>query len=327
MRSLLLATLLLIPAVAVSGPAKKPPPAQTSIEARVEALLDRCISEDFGWGFYANQFKDLKAMGPSVPGVLVKLFTTPPAEYVFTHDFGNRPKDDPGVEYRMLIIQRLAGEALAEMRDPSSLPALKNFVAKLEKESVELLTEDIKGDLYKTAAGILRRLGEPATYDKIVASLRKSAGVTQGPDGTPVLKSEGIPIVRQAEALSELAMMRVKNDGNDEAIWAYRRVIELGARSLATPTVGLNVEAVSLRSYVKSAHYNMACALSLADKKAEAVESLKKAVAMGYHDADWIKRDGDLNAIREEPGYRDVLLDLERMKRKLDALRRGEKPD
>ncbi len=280
------------------------------LRAAVEEALDRCISKDFGWGFYKDQFKDLMAMGPPVAGVLLRLFTTPPADYVFAYEFGGAPPEDPGTEYRKLIIQRLAGEALAEMRDPSVLPDLKAFVARLEKEEVDLLVEDVKGDLYKTAAFILRRLGEPTAYERILATLRKEAGVTQGADGARALSGPvGVP-ARQLDALAELAMLQVKNDASDDAIWAYRQLIERGSR-LLRPGGGV-VLSSRILSHVKSAHYNLACALSLAGRKDEAVESLKKAVGLGYRDAEWIKRDRDLDPIREEAGYKDLLLQLER---------------
>mgnify|MGYP000751895991 CR=1 FL=1 len=299
------------------------------LRAAVEAALDACISRDFGWGFYRDQFKDLLAMGPPVAAVLLRLFTTPPAEYAFIHEVGGAKSNGPGAEYRKLIIQRLAGEALAEMRDPSVLPGVRAFAHRLEKEGVDLFTEDAKGDLYKTAACILRRLGEPATYEAIVGTLRKEAGVSRPrPDGDPVLEPARESPVRQIEALSELAMLLVKNEAIDEAVWAYRQIIDRGTRLVAPSAESDQAPpAASLHAHVKSAHYNLACALSLAGRKEEAIASLRRAVEWGYRDVEWIKRDRDLDAIREEAGYRELLLHLERDRRRLEALQHGEMPE
>jgi len=47
------------------------------------------------------------------------------------------------------------------------------------------------------------------------------------------------------------------------------------------------------------AHYNLACSLALKNRKKEAVESLREAVALGYSDIAWIMQDEDLESLRE----------------------------
>jgi len=47
------------------------------------------------------------------------------------------------------------------------------------------------------------------------------------------------------------------------------------------------------------AHYNLACSLALKDRKKEAVESLREAVALGYADIAWMMQDEDLENLRE----------------------------
>ena len=49
--------------------------------------------------------------------------------------------------------------------------------------------------------------------------------------------------------------------------------------------------------------YNAACYYAEIGEKKLAVESLKNSVAAGYEDYEWIKRDTDLDNIRDEPGY------------------------
>ena len=46
-------------------------------------------------------------------------------------------------------------------------------------------------------------------------------------------------------------------------------------------------------------HYNLACSLTLKDRKADAVKSLRTAIALGYTDFDWIRHDPDLQPLHD----------------------------
>lgn len=58
------------------------------------------------------------------------------------------------------------------------------------------------------------------------------------------------------------------------------------------------------------AHYNLACSLALKNRKKEAVETLREAVARGYADADWMLRDEDLENIRNYGPFRELLREV-----------------
>ncbi len=60
------------------------------------------------------------------------------------------------------------------------------------------------------------------------------------------------------------------------------------------------------------AHYNAACAHALLGQKAEAVASLRQAVEHGYLDFRHLQSDSDLDAIREEPGYLEIMAEQDR---------------
>jgi serine/threonine protein kinase/Flp pilus assembly protein TadD len=49
--------------------------------------------------------------------------------------------------------------------------------------------------------------------------------------------------------------------------------------------------------------YNAACFYARLGEKESALEALKNAFAVGYEDFEWIKRDPDLDSIRDEPDY------------------------
>jgi len=53
--------------------------------------------------------------------------------------------------------------------------------------------------------------------------------------------------------------------------------------------------------------YNIACVYSQLGEKGLSVKSLRDSIAAGLEDYEWIKRDPDLEAIRQEPGYIELM--------------------
>jgi adenylate cyclase len=53
--------------------------------------------------------------------------------------------------------------------------------------------------------------------------------------------------------------------------------------------------------------YNLACFYSLLNEKELAIESLQKSINAGHEDYEWFKRDPDLDNIRNEPKYIELL--------------------
>ena len=58
------------------------------------------------------------------------------------------------------------------------------------------------------------------------------------------------------------------------------------------------------------AHYNLGCSLALMGYTKEAVDALRKALSRGYNDIDYLESDRDLDSIRNEPEYRELLREL-----------------
>jgi TolB-like protein/predicted Ser/Thr protein kinase len=65
--------------------------------------------------------------------------------------------------------------------------------------------------------------------------------------------------------------------------------------------------AVALRPNDSNILYNAACTYGIFQRKEKALEMLKRAVAVGYHNFDWIARDCDLACLHEEPGFKQLL--------------------
>jgi serine/threonine protein kinase/cytochrome c-type biogenesis protein CcmH/NrfG len=65
--------------------------------------------------------------------------------------------------------------------------------------------------------------------------------------------------------------------------------------------------AVALRPNDSNTLYNAACAYGLLGKKAEALETLKKAFAAGYGLRDWAGKDPDLNCLHDDREFRKLV--------------------
>jgi hypothetical protein len=56
-----------------------------------------------------------------------------------------------------------------------------------------------------------------------------------------------------------------------------------------------------------TAHYNLACSLALVKRKTDALRALRRAIALGYRDADWMQQDPDLDDLKEHPQFLELL--------------------
>ena len=68
---------------------------------------------------------------------------------------------------------------------------------------------------------------------------------------------------------------------------------------------------VDLRPDDALAHYNLACSYSLLKKVDRALRALRKAIELGYHDFRYLREDRDLDAIRKDPRFRQLLREFE----------------
>lgn len=93
---------------------------------------------------------------------------------------------------------------------------------------------------------------------------------------------------------------------------AYADVIEiLGGLYTRTGRVadGLRMDRkfVRLRPENATAHYNLACSLALTKRRADALRSLRKAIALGYRDFTWMREDPDLDCLKHLAAFRKLL--------------------
>jgi tetratricopeptide (TPR) repeat protein len=60
---------------------------------------------------------------------------------------------------------------------------------------------------------------------------------------------------------------------------------------------------VRLQPANPTAHYNLACSLALSNRRRDAIEVLRQAVALGYSDFDWMLQDPDLDTLKEHEAF------------------------
>jgi len=68
---------------------------------------------------------------------------------------------------------------------------------------------------------------------------------------------------------------------------------------------------VSLRPQDPLAHYNLACSYALLKKPEQALKTLRRAVELGYRDFRYMREDRDLDSIRHDPRFRQLLREFE----------------
>ena len=69
----------------------------------------------------------------------------------------------------------------------------------------------------------------------------------------------------------------------------------------------MDLRLVQLRSEDPICHYNLACSYSLLKRNTEALEALEKSIILGYDDFQFLQKDTDLHALRQDPRYQELL--------------------
>ncbi|MFN4258599.1 MAG: TPR end-of-group domain-containing protein [Gemmataceae bacterium] len=68
---------------------------------------------------------------------------------------------------------------------------------------------------------------------------------------------------------------------------------------------------VQLRPNDPLAHYNLACSYALLKRPEQAIKTLRRAVELGYRDFRYMREDHDLDSIRHDPRFRQLLREYE----------------
>jgi hypothetical protein len=68
---------------------------------------------------------------------------------------------------------------------------------------------------------------------------------------------------------------------------------------------------VDLRPSDPLAHYNLACSYALTNRPDQSLKTLRRAVELGYRDFRYMREDRDLESIRQDPRFRQLLREYE----------------
>jgi tetratricopeptide (TPR) repeat protein len=68
---------------------------------------------------------------------------------------------------------------------------------------------------------------------------------------------------------------------------------------------------IQLRPNDALAHYNLACSYALLKKPDLALKNLRRAVELGYRDFRYMREDRDLETVRHDPRFRQLLREYE----------------
>jgi hypothetical protein len=78
-------------------------------------------------------------------------------------------------------------------------------------------------------------------------------------------------------------------------------------------TEGLQVDKrlITLRPHDALAHYNLACSYALLKRPEQSIKTLRRAVELGYRDFRYMREDHDLDSIRHDPRFRQLMREYE----------------
>jgi tetratricopeptide (TPR) repeat protein len=95
-----------------------------------------------------------------------------------------------------------------------------------------------------------------------------------------------------------------------EALKAHAKNLALARRH--HEGVQIDRRITKLRPQDALARYNLACSLVLTRQHDEAIAELRRAVELGYRDFTFMMKDRDLDGIRRDPRFRDLLREYDR---------------
>jgi tetratricopeptide (TPR) repeat protein len=76
---------------------------------------------------------------------------------------------------------------------------------------------------------------------------------------------------------------------------------------------GLNIDKrlVRLRPNDALAHYNLACSFALLKRPEQSIKTLRRAIELGYRDFRYMREDHDLDSVRHDPRFRQLMREYE----------------
>jgi tetratricopeptide (TPR) repeat protein len=83
----------------------------------------------------------------------------------------------------------------------------------------------------------------------------------------------------------------------------------LTAKGRLQEGLAIDKQLVATRPADPTAHYNLACRYALLKQADMAIVALRKAIELGYRDFRFMEKDRDLDSIRKDPRFRQLVRD------------------
>lgn len=112
----------------------------------------------------------------------------------------------------------------------------------------------------------------------------------------------------QSQVDFEIALFRGILDHDPNYLEVLRVLSNnLAAKGRHAESLELDSRIVRLQPDDKVALYNLACSYSMVGMVDASIESLERAIVAGYDQFDYMGRDSDLEAVRQDPRFRRLL--------------------
>lgn len=110
------------------------------------------------------------------------------------------------------------------------------------------------------------------------------------------LKHPQVAPIQKIALYTQLATIYYRLKEFDKSIECYQRCIQINATEIT--------------------YYNLACMYAKLGQTDKAIENLEMAVQKGYDEVAWMKKDGDLNSLRNDPRFIEMIQTLEAKQKK-----------
>jgi tetratricopeptide (TPR) repeat protein len=134
-------------------------------------------------------------------------------------------------------------------------------------------------------------------------------------DESPKSTSTGSPLTRQTDR-SQIDFEIEFFGAILERLPTYVDVLRVMGNNLTLKgryAQGLQIDKrlIQLRPNDALAHYNLACSYALLKRPEQAIKTLRRAIELGYRDFRFMREDRDLDSVRHDPRFRQLLGEYE----------------
>lgn len=272
-------------------------------------------------GSYKGRYADLAELGWPVQPVLLAMLVDVPLEDRFVIVDEARSPEHTARARKIALVEillasrrgyrtfeklpskiqtsELFGLAVDALRDVADLDLMGDILESLaedlrraDKEANYFLLRRFEQAYAQSIAGVLHSRGRPRTLETWFAEALEKEQSARG-------RAWGDPERRHYLALmiEDCAALLHQMEAYDASAARYREIVEIRADLTG------EVPAVAC--------YNLACSLSLAGHKEEALDALERSLAAGAGagdlTAEWVAEDGDLRPLHSDPRFRKIL--------------------